>query len=137
MNWNEIYNQYLKNSEGMTWEQYYSKYHKWRREDKQRNYKRNKDIIYHTESAKKVFNDITYKVVKTDNEEFFLDGNNLYLKYEDSGYNDNINTESIRPFGFIKMRVDDNMYLNARIPNIILDAQFTIDKNGNLYLNYV
>ena len=58
------------------------------------------------------------------------------MNYQDKGYSSNLTVDKIRPFNFITMNVNDGMELVADIPNLLLDAEFKIDNNGNLTLKY-
>lgn len=109
---------------------------KWQRTNKQRNYKRNDDIIYNSVTGIKYDSEVTYDIVTDVN--LYLDGQYLKLKTEELEYNYSFGTDRIRPFTFITMEVDNNMNLNANIPNVIKDScKFEIDNNlGNLILTY-
>lgn len=107
---------------------------KWLRANKQRNYKRNKDIIYKTVTASKYDSEVGYEIVS--DIDFYLDGQYLKLRTGELEFNYSFGTDRIRPYTFITMQVDDLMNLKADIPNIIKDScVFTIDNNGNLILN--
>ena len=139
----QAYHDYVQDNKGCkSWHEYYNLYvsKKWHRGNKQRNYKRNKDIIYKTTSTKRNGSDVEYEIIPVQDGDFYLDyilaEQVLKLKYEDKGYNSDLTIDRIRPFNFITMWVDDEMNLVADVPNLIIDAEFKIDNNGNLTLKY-
>lgn len=143
MNWNDIlklYSEWKKNPQGYTWCEYYNTYwikQKWSRESKQRNYKRNDDIIYKSVSTVRNTKEVEYAIIGIENGDLlYLDGQYLKLKTNDTGYKSDLSVDYIRPFAFLTMWVDDDMNLVEDLPNLILDADFKIDIKGNLILNY-
>ena len=137
----KAYNEYLEDNKGcQTWFEYYNLYvvQKWVRGNKQRNYQRNKDIIYKSTSTKRNNQEVKYELVPLEGNGNFYLYQNCYLQfyYVDSGYSTDLTVDKVHPFKYIKMWVEDIMNLTADIPNIILDAEFEIDNNGNLILKY-
>ena len=98
--------------------------------DRQRNYKRNGDILYSTTSSiQRNGIETTYDIV--DGGEFKLDGNILNFIYEeDSKYY--IGNDRVRPYSFIEMYIDNEINLIGYIPNIVDSEIFIVDNNGNL-----
>ncbi len=135
----QSYKKYLQDNKGCTsWWEYWNLYvtKKWHRGNKQRNYQRNKDIIYKSTSTKRNGSNVEYELVPIEDGNLYLDGKFLKLKYKDKGYSSDLTIDRIRPFDFLTMWVDDGMNLIADVPNIIIDAEFKIDNNGNLTLKY-
>lgn len=75
-------------------------------------------------------------LVNKGTDEYSIENQNLVLNDELLLRTVPVKIERIRPFNFITMEVDDNMNLVANIPNMILDAEFKIENNGNLTLKY-
>lgn len=121
-----------------TWREHYFLHvaKKWHRENKQRNYKRNNDIIYKSTSTKRNGSQAIYEIITVKNSDLYLDDTTLMLKRDDGTYSPEITVDKVRPFDFMRMQVTDDMYLVAEIPNLILDTDFKIDNNGNLIFNY-
>ena len=136
----QAYHDYVRDNKGCkSWHEYYNLYvaKRWRRGNKQRNYKRNKDIIYKSTSTKRNGSDVKYEIIPIEDVNFYLENEQiLKLQYEDKGYNSDLTIDIIRPFSFLTMWVDDEMNLVADVPNLIIDAEFKIDNNGNLTLKY-
>ena len=133
MNITDYYKKWLNNNEGISFIEYYNKYNntRWDRSNKQRNYKRNKDIIYKSPLAKRVNQRITYKLVGINDGDFYFDGQYLRYKYNEVGYSAKVSFELIRPYTYITMDVNNNLILTADIPMLVNDASFEII-DGNL-----
>ena len=139
MNIIEEYYKWLNNKdECSSWHEHYNLHvaKRWRRSSRQRNYQRNNDIIYKSTTTKRNDVDVKYELVPVEDGDFYLDEQFLKLNYQDKGYSSNLTVDKIRPFNFITMNVNDGMELVADIPNLLLDAEFKIDNNGNLTLKY-
>lgn len=136
-----IYDHYinwLSNPQELSWIEYYNLIvtKKWIRQSKQRNYKRNNDIVYRTSKIQKNNSNYKFGININESDYFYID--NQYLKYDYSNneYNKKDGLVLISPFKFITMDVTNCMNLVVDIPNMILDKEFEIDNNGNLILNY-
>lgn len=134
----EYYNWVNNKDECSTWHEHYNRHiaKLWVRSSRQRNYQRNNDIIYKSTTTKRNDSEVKYELIPVEDGDFYIDEQFLKLQYQDKGYSSNLTIDKIRPFNFITMEVDDEMNLVADIPNIILDAEFKIDNNGNLTLKY-
>lgn len=98
--------------------------------NRQRNYKRNGDILFSTTSSvQRNGTETIYDIV--DGGEFKLNESSLYFIFqEDSTYY--YGNDRIRPYTFIQMYVDNEMNLFGYYPNIVDSEIFIIDNNGNL-----
>lgn len=137
----DLYTAWRNDNRGFEyWLDYYFHFRnfEWQRESKQRNYKRNKDIIYNSNSADRNNKKVGIEIKGIDDYNFYLDRNILKLEYEDKQgeYSYNSEVDKLRPFDFVTMEVNKEMKLTADIPNIIMDANFFIDKQGKLNLIY-
>ena len=129
---------YLNYRNEFTWIDYYnSKFtDKFKRESKQRNYKRNGDIIYDSNASKRNNSITGIEIIPIKSGDLYLDGQYLKLRYEDSGYSSDFTVDKIRPYNYLTMWVDNELNLVADMPNLLLDKSFFIDYNvyGNLVL---
>ena len=82
------------------------------------------------------FIDSDGNLVNRGTDEYSIENQNLVLNDEVVLRSVPVKRERIRPFNFISMEVNGEMNLVADIPNMILDAEFKIDNNGNLTLKY-
>lgn len=135
----DLFLKWKQNNEGYSWSDYYFTYwikQKYSRESKQRNYKRNGDIIYSSHKARRDNKVVGVNIIWPERGELYLDGQYLKYKYDDGGFNYNTHVDKIRPFAFLRMWADNDMYLNADVPNLILDTEFKIDNNSVLNIKY-
>ena len=135
----EHYNNYLSNPQDCeSWVEYYNVVvtKKWIRQSKQRNYKRNKDIVYQDSKIKYNGLLLKYNIRFADYDYFYIDNQFLKLEYSSQVKDESHKTRNIYPFRYMTAFVDDEMNLVADIPNMIIDAEFKIENNGNLILKY-
>lgn len=95
---------------------------------RQRNYKRNGDIIYSSISAVNSNNIFDY-IIDLDGI-FIIVDDYLYYEYEDGTHY--YLKERIRPYSFIQMYVDNNMILNGYYDNDTKNDLFLINTDGDL-----
>lgn len=111
------------------------------RNNKQRNYYRNGDIVYN-ENRTKLGGALTnYEVIEVSDPNFSLNENNgnLYYINSDTDISETLNkgvlSITIDPFIYIKVEANDEMYLIGEVPNI-LSTSFELDEtNGNFIIN--
>lgn len=111
------------------------------RNNKQRNYYRNGDIVYNENRTKLGGASINYDTVS--NPSFSLnrfDGNLYYNEQtitEGEVLNKGVLTIKIDPYIYLKIEVDSEMYLIGEVPNIIYNSNlFELDEtNGNFIIN--
>lgn len=107
----------------------------WDRLNKQRNYKRNKDIIYRDSNHVRADLKVQYKLMAVNDGDFVFDDKFLLYKYDTENYANNASYEYIRPFTYAKMNVNDELKLEVTVPMLVDDVEFEI-KNGCLIIDY-
>ena len=113
------------------------------KQNKQRNYRRNGDIIYHQNFPKKNTTSIIYQIDET-----ALTASSFVLNESDGNlyYNDDIEqtqeytrgtlTVNVVPYRYIWIDVIGEMMLYADCPNVIEDDFFELNEtDGNFYIN--
>ena len=111
--------------------------------NKQRNYRRNGDIIYHQDFPKKNTTSIIYQLDETalTTSSFTLNESDGNLYYNDDieqtqEYTRGTITINVVPYKYIWIDTNGEMVLYADYPDIIEDDFFELNQtNGNFYIN--
>ena len=129
----DYYERWKLDNEGLNFIEYYNKYNdtRWDRLNRQRNYKRNKDIIYKLPTARRGDERVTYRLIGINDGYFYFYDQFLRYRYDKGKYDPRNAVEYIRPYTYITMNVNEDLKLEADIPILVEDAKFTI-KDGNL-----
>ena len=109
--------------------------------NRQRNYRRNKDIVYPTELTNKSGALIEYGFDDTDVPTFTLNttNGNLYYTQNQHGnqsYSNGVLRINVVPYSFIRIDANGNMELIADVPTLVDDTFFELNQiTGELIIH--
>lgn len=138
--WYLLYQDWEQHYKGsISWWDFYTKrYLQFVRTDKQRNYQRNKDIVYHTKGTKVNKRALKYLIGDVKAPVFTLVDETGILYYTLDSYSAPYTERGeiqqiITPIAYVRIYMNDNLELVADVPIMLLgDTRFFIDGSGNL-----